>query len=38
MILPRRNVEKHVCDVVPVIGVPALLVLFEMLCVTHYPW
>jgi hypothetical protein len=30
MILPRRSVEKHLCNVVPVTGVPVLLVLFEM--------
>jgi hypothetical protein len=29
-ILPRRNVEKHLCNVVPITGVPILLVLFEM--------
>jgi hypothetical protein len=31
MILPRQNVEKRLCNnVVPVVGVPVLLVLFEM--------
>jgi hypothetical protein len=30
MILPRRNVEKHLCNVVPIIGAPVLLVSFEM--------
>jgi hypothetical protein len=30
MILPRRNVEKHLRNVVPVTEVPILIVLFEM--------
>jgi hypothetical protein len=30
MIWPRRNAEKHLCNVVPVVAVPVLLVLFEM--------
>jgi hypothetical protein len=34
----RRNVEKHLCDVVPVIGVPVLLFCLKCGGVTHYPW
>jgi hypothetical protein len=30
--------REHLCNVVPVIGVPALLILFEMWWCDTYPW